>query len=519
MTGMVYLIGAGPGDYGLLTLKAAEALRRAEVVVYDHLADEQLLRLAPPGAELIYAGKTAGNHTLKQSEISRLLAEKAKQGKLTVRLKGGDPFVFGRGGEEALLLRENNIPFEIVPGVSSATAVPAYAGIPVTHRGIAASFAVVTGHEAPDKENSDIHWEGLATAVDTLVFLMGVAHLPEITARLIACGRPAATPAALIRQGTKPEQEVITTTLGGAAEAAKRAELKPPAVFIVGEVVRLREKLDWFGCLAEKPLFGRRVLVTRAREQASSLTERLEQLGAEVAELPAIRLAPPEDSYAALDAAISRLEDFSWIIFTSVNGVDAFFARLAAAGLDSRALYRARLAVIGPATAERLKKYGIAADIVPEEFRAEGLLQVLAGKVTAGTPVLTVRAEGARAVLADGLHRLGAELTEAAAYRTVCDGKNAEAVKRMLAAGEIDYITFTSSSTVVNLRQLIAADLLKTAKIVCIGPVTAGTCRSNGLEPCIVAENYTIDGLVAAILEEEKINGRAFIAAAAAAGK
>ena len=303
MKGMVYLVGAGPGDYRLITLKGIECLKRAEVVVYDRLADERILGWAPEDAERIYVGKASSHHTMRQEDISALLAAKAQEGKTVVRLKGGDPFVFGRGGEEGLLLEEKGIPFEIVPGVTSAISVPAYAGIPVTHRAVATSFAVVTGHEDPTKGGSNMRWDKLATGVDTLVFLMGVANLPRITQKLIENGRSADTPAAVIRWGTKPEQRVLVTTVGRAAEDVQRAGLKPPAIFLVGDVVKLRDRLQWFDRLSQRPLFGRRVLVTRARSQASRLTAALEELGAEVREVPAIRIAPPADGYAAIDAA------------------------------------------------------------------------------------------------------------------------------------------------------------------------------------------------------------------------
>ena len=502
MAGMVYLVGAGPGDYRLISLKAVDCLKVADVVVYDRLADDRILQWAPDDAEYIYVGKASSNHTMKQEDINQLLVDKAKEGKCVVRLKGGDPFVFGRGGEEGVLLQENGLPFEIVPGITSAISVPAYAGIPVTHRAVATSFAVVTGHEDPTKGKSNMRWEHLATGVDTLVFLMGVANLPHITKKLIENGRPADTPAAVIRWGTKPEQRVLMTTVGTAAEDVVKANLKPPAIFIVGDVVNLREKLQWFDEPKTHPLFGKTVLVTRARSQASKLTARLEQLGAKVIEAPAIRIEEPADHYEALDAAIAKLNDYQWLIFTSANGVDYFFARLMKTGKDARALGYAKVAAIGSATAAKLREYGIIADVVPREFRAEGVLEALKGKLPSHAKILLPRAQEAREILPEKLREQGAVVDVAPAYQTVAAEVDAESLREKLAAGEIDLVTFTSSSTVTNLVKIIgSADALKEIKTAAIGPVTAETAKGNGIEPDIVAKEYTIDGLVEAIKE------------------
>lgn len=502
MAGMVYLVGAGPGDYRLISLKAVDCLKVADVVVYDRLADDRILQWAPDDAEYIYVGKASSNHTMKQEDINQLLVDKAKEGKCVVRLKGGDPFVFGRGGEEGVLLQENGLPFEIVPGITSAISVPAYAGIPVTHRAVATSFAVVTGHEDPTKGKSNMRWEHLATGVDTLVFLMGVANLPHITKKLIENGRPADTPAAVIRWGTKPEQRVLMTTVGTAAEDVVKANLKPPAIFIVGDVVNLREKLQWFDEPKTHPLFGKTVLVTRARSQASKLTARLEQLGAKVIEAPAIRIEEPADHYEALDAAIAKLNDYQWLIFTSANGVDYFFARLMKTGKDARALGYAKVAAIGSATAAKLREYGIIADVVPREFRAEGVLEALKGKLPSHAKILLPRAQEAREILPAKLREQGAVVDVAPAYQTVAAEVDAESLREKLAAGEIDLVTFTSSSTVTNLVKIIgSADALKEIKTAAIGPVTAETAKGNGIEPDIVAKEYTIDGLVEAIKE------------------
>lgn len=498
--GMVYLVGAGPGDYKLITVKGLEAIAKADCLVYDRLADDRLLAHARADAELIYVGKASSEHTLRQEEINALLVAKAREGKTVVRLKGGDPFVFGRGGEEALELVAAGIAFEVVPGVTSAVAVPAYAGIPVTHRGIATSFAVITGHEDPTKGESSLRWDKLAQGADTLVFLMGVENLPYITAKLIEHGRSPATPAAVIRWGTKPEQEALVTTVGAAAEDVAKNGLKPPAIFIVGEVVGLRDKLAWFD---RRPLFGRRVLVTRAREQASSLTGALEALGAECIEAPAITIVPPE-SYEPLDAAIASLGSYDWLVFTSVNGVDHFLARLQAAGRDSRALGGRKLAAIGVATAARLRQAGLIADIVPAEFRAEGIVEALAGHIKPGTRLLVPRAEVARDVLPEKLAEMGAVVDIVTAYRTVSGDSDGPALAGRLAAGEIDLVTFTSSSTVTNLLRLLGPagpDLVAKARVVCIGPVTAETCLENGIRPDVIAEEYTIAGLVKAIGE------------------
>lgn len=498
MAGMVYLVGAGPGDYRLISVKACDCLKKADTVVYDRLADDRILGYARPEAEYIYVGKAASQHTMQQGDINQLLVDKAKEGKLVVRLKGGDPFVFGRGGEEALLLKENNLPFEIVPGITSAISVPAYAGIPVTHRAVATSFAVITGHEDPTKGESNMRWDKLSTGVDTLVFLMGVGNLPHITAKLIENGRAADTPAAVVRWGTKPEQEVLVTTVGQAAADVAKAQLKPPAIFIVGEVVNLREKLAWFD---NRPLFGKKILVTRAREQASQLTAALEELGATCIEAPAIRLTDPADAYAAVDRAIDELHSYAWLIFTSTNGVERFFARLAKKGLDARSLGQAKIAAIGAVTAAKLKEYGILADSIPAEFRAEGIIEVLRGEIKAGMKILLPRAQEAREILPEKLRELGASVDVAPVYQTIAGEIDAAAIRQQLESGAIDLVTFTSSSTVTNLLQLLAGDagLLAAVPTACIGPVTAKTCADHGIEPAVIADSYTIGGLVAAV--------------------
>ena len=479
---MVYLIGAGTGDFGLLTLRACELLQAADVVIYDRLADDAILSLCA-AAKKIYVGKAAGRHTLKQEEINQLLVEEARLNKIVVRLKGGDPFVFGRGGEEALYLREHGLPFEIVPGITSAIAVPAYAGIPVTHRGIATSFAVVTGHEDPFKPESSIRWDKLATAVDTLIFLMGVANLPQIVSKLIEHGRKPDTPAALIRWGTKPEQEVIVTTLA----EAPHANIAPPAIFIVGEVVNLREQLKWFEV---RPLFGKKILVTRARAQASNLSKALQDLGAHVIECPTIKIVAPPDNFSQLDEAIKNLRGYDWVVFTSVNGVDKFFDRLTLHGRDARALNK--VAAIGSATAQRLLSFGIIADVVPKDFVAESLADSLKD-VVAGKKVLLARAAVARDVLPETLKNFGAEVTIAPAYQTLSEAS------AQIDFDSLDLVTFTSSSTVKNFIAAYGVDCLKKIPSAAIGSITAKTLESFGVAAAVVAEEFTISGLVEAI--------------------
>ncbi|TCS81993.1 uroporphyrinogen-III C-methyltransferase [Pectinatus cerevisiiphilus] len=498
MAGIVYLIGAGPGDAGLLTIKGAACIKKADVIVYDYLADKKLLAYAADKAELIYVGKQADKHTMRQEEINQLLVDKAKMGKTVARLKGGDPFVFGRGGEEALALRQNGLQFEIVPGVTSAISAAAYAGIPVTHRKIAASFAVVTGHEDPTRQESGINWQNLAVGIDTLVFLMGVGNLPYITKQLIANGREPKTPAALVRWGTKPQQEVLVTTVENAAADVKKYGLKPPAVFVVGNVVKLRDSLRWFD---NKELFGRQILITRARNQASKLTAGLEQLGASCIEAPVISIEKPDDAFAGLDNAIENIGAYEWIIFTSANGVSKFFERLANKKLDTRALGNMRIAAIGSSTAKVLCRYGVRADLVPHEFCAEGILAEMGTQVKRETKILLPRAKEARSVLPDELKKAGAQVDIVQCYKTVTADFDYEAVAAKLAAGEINIVTFTSSSTVTNLLKLLGnkKELLAGTVVACIGPITAETCRKNGINPTIIAKKYTIVGLISAI--------------------
>ena len=488
---MVYLIGAGPGDVGLLTLKAKKILESAEILIYDKLANEKILNFAPKSCEKIFVGKSAGNHTMTQDEINKLLVEKSAGKNFVVRLKGGDPFVFGRGGEEGIFLRENKIDFEIIPGVTSAISVPAYAGIPVTHRGVATSFAVVTGHEDPTKNKSNINWEKISTGADTLIFLMGMANLPKIVSKLVENGRDKKTPAAIIQNGTRFSQKVLVTTLENAAADVEKNNLKPPAIFVVGEVVNLREELKWFD---EKILFGKKILVTRTRSQASKLTEQLENLGAEVLEFPTIKISPPSDNFESLDAAIKNLKIFDWVIFTSANGVEKFFERLKTFKLDARIFSNAKIAVIGSATAEKLADFGIIADLVPKEFRAESLIDALKNSV-ADKKILIARAEVAREILPQELEKFGANVTVAKVYKTTPENENPAEIFQ----NKIDLVTFTSSSTVENFVAAVGAENLKNFKTAAIGPITAETLKKFGVTADIVAEKFTIAGLVNAI--------------------
>jgi len=497
--GKVYLVGAGPGDPGLITAKGLECLKKADVIIYDRLLDDRLLDTAASAAERIYVGKAAGEHTKPQDEITRLLVTKAREGKTVVRLKGGDPFVLGRGGEEAEVMVQNHIPFEVVPGVTSAIAVPAYAGIPVTQRGIASSFAVITGHEDPDKEESSINWENLATGVDTLLFLMGVKNLSEIVSKLIEFGRPLDTPVAVIKEGTRPQQKTGVGSLMDIVAKVKDNHLTPPAIIVVGEVVKLRDKLCWFD---NRPLSGKRILVTRSRHQASALSQLLSERSAEPIELPSIDIQPIADS-TELDHAISNLKRYHWIIFTSTNGVVSFWQRLNNLKLDSRALSGLQVGAIGPATAEALAAKGVTPDYIPEIYTTEGIVVGLGQRDIVGQCFLLPRADKADKDLVQGIRKLGAKVHEVTAYYTVPANESITEAKRMLASGGIDVITFTSSSTVTNLVAAFQGERLpiNQTKIACIGPKTANTATGAGLKVDILASEQTISGLVEAIEE------------------
>ena len=496
----VYLIGAGPGDPGLFTLKGRDCLAAADVVIYDALANDALLAYARKDAELIYVGKVAGNHALPQDGINQLLVDKAREGKVVARLKGGDPYIFGRGGEEAEALLEAGIPFEEVPGISSTIAAPAYAGIPLTHRNFASSVTIITGHENPDKPGSVHNWQALAQSASTLVFVMGMKNLPDIARNLLAAGMDPATPAALVYRGTTPRQRSLVSTLAALPQAAVDQGFSNPSVIVVGKVCSLHDQLGWF---EQRPLFGRSVVVTRAREQASGLAQELVQLGADVIQCPTIEISPLPD-YAELDAAIDRLSEYAWLIFTSVNGVRWFWKRLEAAGKDSRALGLCRVAAIGPATAEALEARGIRPDFIPERYVAEGVVEGLLarGKVD-GVRMLLPRAAKAREVLPDELRKAGARVDVISAYETIPAAARKDEVLERMQAGTLDCVTFGSSSTVENFLSLIPAETLRAhpeVRLAAIGPVTARTLEAHGLPCHIMPEEYTIPALVQALV-------------------
>ena len=500
--GMVYLVGAGPGDPGLVTVRGLELIRRADCIVYDYLANEAFLQEASPLAKLLYVGKKGGDHTLPQADINRLIVDKARAGLKVVRLKGGDPYVFGRGGEEAEELAAAGIPFEVVPGISSAVAVPAYAGIPVTHRRYASLVSFITGHEDPHKPESAIPWEVLAASPGTLVFLMGVKNLSEICQKLQAHGKTANTPAAVIHRGATPQQKTVSGTLADIAGRVQTAGLTAPAIFIVGGVVELRPRLNWY---ETRPLWGKRILVTRSRRQVSAFVKLLTEYGATCLEAPTIEIAPPDDGYVALDEAIQRLDRYQWLVFTSPNGVVAFFERLFGSGCDVRALGACKLAAIGAATAEALQEHGLIADVVPEDFRAEGLVASLSPLVHPGQLLLLPRAQEAREVLPQEMARQGVIVHVAPSYKTVPPAHLPPDTESALARGEIDVLTFASSSTVTNFVRLIGLEHFKKlaaqAVIAAIGPITAKTLNQFGLEARIQPQTYTIPALAAAIVD------------------
>jgi uroporphyrinogen III methyltransferase/synthase len=475
-------------------------LSRCDVVVYDYLANPRLLDHAPAEAERILVGKHGGGARVEQSTIVEMLISRARRGDTIVRLKGGDPFVFGRGAEEAEALAAAGIPFEVVPGVTSAVAVPAYAGIPLTERDSASSFTVLTGYEYPDKKDLAVRWDAVARRGSTLVLLMTTRQLRSNMAALIANGMAADTPVALIRWGSVAEQETLIGTASTIAELAEARRLQPPAVAVVGDVVLRRERLKWF---ERKPLFGKRIVVTRPRDQAKDFVEALEDAGADVLTCPTIEIVPPK-SWQAANRAMRELASFDWIVFTSVNGVRMFFDHLRALGQDVRELHRAKLAGVGPATAEALGARGLLVDIVPEqEYRAEGLAAALRAAGVAGKRVLLPRAAAAREILVELLADVGAAVEEVPVYQTVLARSDPAEVRRRLSAGEVDLVTFTSSSTVRNFIRLLGSDaveLLARTQIGCIGPITADTARELGLKVHLCPERYTIEALTEAIM-------------------
>ena len=496
----VYLIGAGPGDPGLLTLHGKAVLKRADVLIYDYLASPSLLDWARPEAERIFVGKRAGLHALPQTEINRLLIARAREGKIVARLKGGDPYLFGRGGEEAQALSEAGIPFEEIPGVSSTIAGPAYAGIPLTHRACASSVTIITGHEDADREISAHDWPSLARSASTLVFVMGMKLLPEISARLIAAGLSPDTPAAVIHWATLPEQRSLAARLDDLPDRAKEAGFINPSIVVVGEVVRLRDQLNWF---EQRPLYGKTVVVTRSREQAGDLAAGLEELGARVARFPVIAIRPLADT-RTVDAAIAALAAYDWLVFTSANGVSCFWERLTAAGLDSRCLAGRRVAVIGPATAKALERRGIRADIQPEDYKAEGLAAAMLAYGMRGQRVMLARARAARDVLPDELRRAGATVDVLPLYETVPVVEHSANLNQSLQTGRVHCVTFGSSSTVDNFFVAVDPKAVRQAhaqglRFACIGPITARTLAGYGFDCDIQPEQYTIPALIEAV--------------------
>ncbi|NPE31578.1 uroporphyrinogen-III C-methyltransferase [Methanococcoides sp. SA1] len=499
--GTVYLIGAGPGDEGLLTLRGAEYLQTADVIVYDYLCNAALLKMAGNDAELIYVGKQASAHTLSQDGINQLLVSKALEGKNVARLKGGDPFVFGRGGEEALALKEAGVEFEIVPGITAGIAASAYAGIPFTHRGIATTAGFVTGHEMEGKEKSDLDWENI-NGLDTLVFYMGVKNLPVIVEKLKSAGRAGDTPAALVRWGTRSNQETVTGTLNTIVAEVEKARLKPPALIIVGDVVKLRSQLRWFD---KKPLFGKKIVVTRSRTQASVLSEKLKRAGAEVIELPTIEIHPIKDQ-SPIDKEIAELEKYDWMVFTSVNSVHIFMERLFDSGKDVRALYLLKLAVIGRETAEKLRQYGLNADLMPERFTSFGVIEEFQNRSCSlrGRQILIPGSLIAKDVIPRGLEKLGADVKTVAIYENKLPDYTVDEIDEIFETMP-DLITFTSSSTVNNLVDILSGlgrkEYIRQIKGASIGPITTETAVERGITLAFEAKEHNISCLVDEILQ------------------
>lgn len=506
---MVYLVGAGPGDPGLITIRGKMLLERAEVLIYDYLASRKLLKYVPKDAELIYAGKRGGvKHTHTQEEINRMLVDRALAGRRVVRLKGGDPFIFGRGGEEIEALVKAGIAFEVVPGVTSATAAATYAGIPITHREYTSTVAFVTGHEDPSKPNSNIAWDKLATGVGTIVIYMGIKNLKSITEKIIKYGRNPLTPVAVVRWASTSEQRTVVGNLENIADVVQKNNIKPPSLVVIGEVVSLRDTISWY---EKRALFGRRVVVTRTREQASELVNLLENYGAECIEFPTISMEPV-NSYEILDRALAEIDTYQWILFTSINAVDYFFRRLFDLGKDVRLLKGPKIAAVGKVTAEALANHGIKADLLPEEFTGDGLAEALIKTGVKGLHILIPRALKAGEILPESLSSAGAEVTVAPVYQNVLPASSTgELLKRELSLAlqekTVDMITFTSSSTVKNFAKLMDIEtpedmrkLMTGVAVATIGPVTAKTAENLGLKIDVQPAEYTIQNLVNCIV-------------------
>ncbi len=506
--GTVYLVGAGPGAVGLLTLRGAELLGRADVVVYDGLVNRELLNLAPPSAEIIYGGKHSEPNPMPQEELNRLLINRARQGKTVVRLKGGDPYIFGRGGEEAEELADAGIPFEVVPGVSSLSAVPGYAGIPLTHREHASSFSVITGHEDPAKGESTIDWRQVAAAPGTKVVMMGLRRIRQIAETLVAHGMALSTPVAMVRWGTTARQQSIQGTLGTIADLAEKADFGAPTVTVIGGVVGLRDKLNWF---EKRPLFGQRVVVTRAREQAGQLSSKLTDLGADVIEIPTIKMVPPDNREDLKDALLG-LHEYDWVVFTSPNGVTTFFGYFFKAFEDLRDIGGVRIAAVGPGTAAKLQELHLKVDLMPEEATASKIAAAFeAYQTVENLRILLMRAEVANTELPQALEKLGAIVDDVACYRTVAETEDASGSAARLLESGADWITFTSASTVEHFHtRFPLPELLRKhpgISLASIGPETTKALIRLGLSPSAEAQPHTIDGLVQALLRHRKPTG------------
>ena len=501
----VYLVGAGPGDPGLITIRGKQLLERAEVIVYDYLASKKLLKYVPKDAEFIYAGKRGGaKHTHTQAEINQMLIDRALSGRLVVRLKGGDPFIFGRGGEEIEELVKAGVPFEVVPGVTSATAAATYAGIPITHRDYTSTVAFVTGHEDPTKKSSNIAWDKLATGVGTIVVYMGIKNLESITRKVIKYGRDPHTPVAVVRWASTSEQRTVVGNLENIAEVVRKNNIKPPSLVIIGEVVNLRDTINWY---EKRPLFSKKVVVTRTRDQASELVNLLENYGAECIEYPTISLEPV-DSYEILDQALEEIRHYNWVLFTSINAVDYFFRRLFELGKDVRDLQGPKVAAVGRVTAEALANRGIKADLLPEEFTGDGLAETLINDGVTGLNILIPRAVKAREILPERLSGAGAEVTVAPVYQNVLPRSSAgerlkDDLRQALEEKSVDMVTFTSSSTVKNFVTLLDINdpdelqkLMSGIAVATIGPITGKTAENYGLTVDVQPEEYTIPCLV-----------------------
>ena len=497
--GICYLVGAGPGDLGLVTLRAKECIEHADVLVYDALSNPELLQWAKPGCEKINAGKRAKDHVLTQDETNALIVEKSKLGKSVVRLKGGDPMIFGRGGEEAAELAAAGVPFEIVPGISSTIAGPAYAGIPVTHRDHNTQLTIFTGHEDPTKGFSSIDYAQLANAPGTKVFVMGVGRLREITGSFIQHGAAAETPIALTQWATTGAQKTIVGTLADIADIAESVNFGSPAVAVIGDVVREREKINWFG---KRPLFGKRIVVTRTREQAGELSKALRDLGADVIELPTIRIEHPEDKQSFAEM-VTHAHEYDWLVFTSPNGVERFFTAFFATYPDARSLGNPRIAAIGAGTAQKIREYRFAVDLIPEKFVAEGLIDAFKKESVENLTMLWIKAAESRDVIYDGLIKLGAIVDECIAYRTVPETEDPTGAKARLAEQGADLITFTSSSTADHFFAL-GLDWPEGCAAASIGPVTSQTLRKHGMPPAFEANPHDIPGFVSAIVRHFK---------------